>query len=392
MKFHKEFTAAKLTDDLVVDILSRLTYKDFCRCKCAYKAWSAFSSDPDYCKKLPKKVTTGLLYQGHNNPAIPLVSLSQDDGEIDGILADVPHYEHLEFLDCCNGLVLCKYRSSFSSPHICRFVVCNPATREWRILPDTHPTTDDPHYVSILAYDPTWSPQFYIFNFHLKHFHGLILGTSKLEIFHSETSTWLVDDTLDPDIDICFRAHLFVNGMLYVTTGYKVLVFEGLEAMSYGAPPYHHTISLPHDASYVANFTRGFFGKYSGILHYALPHENGRSIVVWFLDDYAHDLWTWTVKCELNMTDAFGRDDFVYYDNGGDGDDHKWFWNCDYRVVDLDLERELVFLCDEKAKKLLSYNISTGKLNAIGDTSEWHYYYVYVPCYSQLPAQEPSDE
>ncbi|XP_051224064.1 F-box protein At5g07610 isoform X2 [Lolium perenne] len=290
MNFHKEATAAKLTDDIVVDILSRLTYRDFCRCKCAYKAWSAFSSDPDYCKKLPKKVTTGLLYQGHNNSAIPLVSLSQDDGEIDGILADVPHYEHLEFLDCCNGLVLCKYRSRYSSPHACRFIVCNPATREWRILPDTHPTTDDPHYVTILAFDPSWSPQFYIFNFHLMHHHGLILGTSKLEIFQSETSTWLVDDTLD-----------------------------------------------------------------------------------------------------LN-TDAFGRDDFVHYDNGGDEGDVNWFWNCDYRVVDLDLERELVFLCDQKAKKLLSYNISTGKLNAIEDTFQWHHYYVYVPCYSQLPAQEPSVE
>ncbi|KAM0858978.1 hypothetical protein ACQ4PT_047505 [Festuca glaucescens] len=392
MKFHKEAIISKLTDDLVVDILSRLTYKDFCRCKCAYKAWSAFSSDPDYRKKLPKKVTTGLLYQGHNNSAIPLVSLSQDDGEIDGILAAVPHYKHLQFLDCCNGLVLCKYRSRYSSPHTCRFIVCNPATREWRILPDTHPTTDDPHDVTILAFDPSWSQQFYIFNFHLMQHHGLILGTSKLEIFQSETSTWLMDDTLDLHIDICFRTHLFVSGMLYVATGYKVLVFKGLEAMSDGAPPYHQTISLPSEASYVSNFTRGCFGKSSGIFHYVLPHEDGRSILVWSLDDYDHNSWTWTVQCQLNMTDAFGRDDFVHYDNGGNEGDDKWFWNCDYRVVDLDLDRELVFLCDGKAKKLLSYNISTGKLNAIKEAFQWHHYYVYVPCYSQLPAQEPSVE
>uniref|UniRef100_A0A8I6WMK1 F-box domain-containing protein n=1 Tax=Hordeum vulgare subsp. vulgare TaxID=112509 RepID=A0A8I6WMK1_HORVV len=137
MDHHKKLSAARLTDDLVVDILSRLTYKSFCRCKCAYRAWCTFSSDPDYRKKLPKKVTTGLLYQGLNKSDTPLVSMCPDDGEIDGILADLPHYEHLEFLDCCIGLVLCKYRSSYTSTGICCFVVCNPATREWRVLPDT---------------------------------------------------------------------------------------------------------------------------------------------------------------------------------------------------------------------------------------------------------------
>jgi hypothetical protein len=201
-----------------------------------------------------------------------------------------------------------------------------------------------------------------------------------------------VDDTLDLNTGICSRTHLFISGVLYVATRYEVLAFEGLGAMSDGVPPYYQTISLPPEASYVSNFTRGCFGKSSGILHYVLPHEDGHSIIVWYLDDYAYNLSNWTVKCQLNMTDAFGRDDFVHYDNGGDEGDVNWFWNCDYRVVDLDLERELVFLCDQKAKKLLSYNISTGKLNAIEDTFQWHRYYVYVPCYSQLPAQEPSVE
>lgn len=71
------------------------------------------------------------------------------------------------------------------------------------------------------------------------------------------------------------------------------------------------------------------------------------------------------------------------------GDD-KWFWNCDYRIVDLDLERGLVFLHDQKANKLLSYNISVGKLNEIQDAFGWDRYYVYIPCYSELPAQETS--
>ena len=84
--------------------------------------------------------------------------------------------------------------------------------------------------------------------FSSEHVHGLILGTSKLEIFRSESSTWLEDDTLDRDINISGRTHLFVNGMLYVSVGYEVLMFEGLEAMSDGIPPYHQIISLPPEA------------------------------------------------------------------------------------------------------------------------------------------------
>jgi hypothetical protein len=391
MDLDKDSTAAKLTDDLVVDILSHVTYKDSCRFKCASKAWSAFSSAPYYKKKLPTKVTTGLLYQGHNKSAIPLVSLSPDDGEIDGILADTPHYDHLELLDCCNGLVLCKYRSSYTTGGICRFVVCNPATRQWRIIPDTHPKTDDPRYVTILAFDPSWSPQFYIFNFHLKYDHGLILGTSKLEIFRSESSTWLVDDKWDSDIIVSHKSHLFLHGMLYMgTTGQQVVVFEGLEEMSDGTLPYHWIIDMPSDSFYVATFTHGCFGKSSGNLHYALPDVEGRSIKVWTLDEYAHGLRAWILKCHLSMTDAFGRNDFVHYNNGGDGGDSNWFWNCDYCIIALDLEKDLVFLSDQKTEKLLSYNISTGKLNEIRDGFKRCQYYAYVPCYSKLPAQESS--
>uniref|UniRef100_A0ACD5TYN5 Uncharacterized protein n=1 Tax=Avena sativa TaxID=4498 RepID=A0ACD5TYN5_AVESA len=388
MDRHKELTAAKLPDDLVVDILSRLEYKDFCRGKCAYKAWSAFSSDPDYRKKLPNKVTPGLLFQGRNKSAIPLVSLFQQIGEIDGILADVPHYEHLELLDCCNGLVLCKYSSSYTTPGICRFVVCNPATRQWRIIPDTHPKTDDPCYVTILAFDPSWSPQFYIFNFHLEHHQGLIFGTSKLEIFWSESSTWLVDDKWDSDISVSHRSHLFLHGILYVeTNGQQVVVFEGLEEMGDGTLPYHWFIDMPSDSFDVGAFAHGCFGKSSGNLHYALPGEDGRSIVVWTLYEYAYGLWDWIVKCHLSMTDAFGRDDLIYLHRHGDG---ELYWNCDYWIIALDLEKDLVFLSDHRREKLLSYNISTGALNEIQDGFECCQYHAYVPCYSKLPAQESS--
>uniref|UniRef100_A0A8R7TAZ1 F-box domain-containing protein n=1 Tax=Triticum urartu TaxID=4572 RepID=A0A8R7TAZ1_TRIUA len=46
MDSKKVFAVTSLTDDLVVEILSRVPFKSFCRFKCVCKAWLAFSSDP----------------------------------------------------------------------------------------------------------------------------------------------------------------------------------------------------------------------------------------------------------------------------------------------------------------------------------------------------------
>jgi len=83
------------------------------------------------------------------------------------------------------------------------------------------------------------------------------------------------------------------------------------------------------------------------------------------------------------MRDAFGRGDFVHYEDG-------WIWTCDYEIIAFDLEREAIFLVDENTNKLLSYGITTGELNEIKDSS--HRYMYYVPCYLKLPDPEPADD
>ena len=120
-----------LPDELVVDILSRLPLKSLCRFKCVCKAWLAFASDPHYQWKLPK-IPTGLFHGRKDSSVAQIVSLSPNDEEINGALTFLPRHEHLEFVDCCNGLILCNYKSSYTYPEACRFIVCNPATQEWR--------------------------------------------------------------------------------------------------------------------------------------------------------------------------------------------------------------------------------------------------------------------
>ncbi|XP_044396933.1 putative F-box protein At1g19160 [Triticum aestivum] len=132
-------TTTILTDDLVVEILSRLPLKSFCRFKCVSKSWLAFSSDLHYRQKLPR-TPVGLLYQKReHDTAIHLAGLPSSDRDIDTTLSFVPCTKHpLELKYCSNGLVLC-YHGGMSSKEISDAIVCNPATQEWMTLPDTEP-------------------------------------------------------------------------------------------------------------------------------------------------------------------------------------------------------------------------------------------------------------
>lgn len=376
-------TAACLTDDLVVEILSRVPFKSLCRFKCVCKAWLAFSSDPRCHKKLPK--IPSLLHQGQiGMSAIQLVSLYPNDGQIDGSLTFVPQYENLKLVDCCNGLVLCQYKSSFSPPpDTCSFIVCNPATREWRTLPipksHTHPHSGNPcRFAAFLAFDPSWSAQFYVLNFQEKTcWNGWPTGTIKLEVFSSDLSTWQVYGEWMHRRKKIFvsEPHNFVGGVLHVQTSSRdILVVEGLAAMSSGVAPHHSIIELP-EVSW-----DGCLGQSSsGFLQCAFPEKDCRTIEVFSLD--ACHPCKWSRKHRLSMRDAFGRDDFITTE------DYESF-RCDHKIVALDLERGVLFLFELAPKKLFAYDFDTQKLSEVKDGSlkrPWDYHY-YVACYSKLPA------
>ncbi|CAM0954104.1 unnamed protein product [Alopecurus aequalis] len=392
MDLENDSSAPRLTDDLIVEVLSRLPFKSFCRFKCVCKAWRAFPSDPHYCKKL-MKIPAGLLYQrrvfyqrGDNpdNPAIKLASLPHNDKEFDETFSFLPQYEELELMDSSNGLVLCKYKSSNTPLGICRFIVCNPATREWRMLPDTPPSDYDTFYnMSILAFSPSWSANFYVFNFQRLSTRRLGFGPVKLQVFSSDLSTWFLDDTSWLSETIVSQPHLFVDGTLYVQPELsEILVLKSLEGISSGIPPTLRTIKLPHeDVGFLTSPRRGCFGQSSGALHYACPEEDARTILVWSLD--VDEPYEWSLKYRLNMSHAFGRDNLCQYDARP--------WKFDYDIVSLYLERDGLLLLDNPADKVCFYKISTGELTEIQPEDhrglKWSDKFChYVASYSKLPA------
>jgi len=54
--------ATQLTDDLLVEILSRVPYRSLCRFRCVSTRWRAIISHPDYRRSLPQTLA-GILYR-----------------------------------------------------------------------------------------------------------------------------------------------------------------------------------------------------------------------------------------------------------------------------------------------------------------------------------------
>jgi hypothetical protein len=198
-----------LPDDLVVEILSRLPLKSFCRFKCVCKSWLAFSSDSHYCQK-HLRAPVGLLYQKREHgTTIRLAGLPSisSDRDIDTTLCFVPSYAHpLKLNHCSNGLLVCHSGDSNA-------IVCNPATEEWMSLPCTQPGSSGSHSYLRLGFDPLWSQHFYVFNFQDSHF-SEVGYKSEVKVFFSENSTW--SSCLWESDDPCWCGSLFVNGVMYM--------------------------------------------------------------------------------------------------------------------------------------------------------------------------------
>uniref|UniRef100_M8BF49 Glutamate dehydrogenase n=1 Tax=Aegilops tauschii TaxID=37682 RepID=M8BF49_AEGTA len=279
MDSKKVLTDASLTDDLVVKILSRVPFKSFCRFKCVCKAWLAFSSDPHYRHKLPK-IPTGLFH------------------------------------GCKGAIIFLRIFAASSCATLQhesggRFLILTLTLTQWIT-----------HIKLFLAFDQSWSAQFYVFNFQEK-FDEMPIGINKLEVFSSDLSTWIVDAAWSSRIQI-FEPRHFIGGVLCVHTAEGDILV--LEAMGSAIPPRHFTIELP-DVHW--SLTYGCFGQSSGLLQCAFPGEDGDTAEVFSLD--AHHSYEWSLKRRVSLRDALGRDDFFHND--------EWPRWLGYQIVSLDLER-----------------------------------------------------
>lgn len=60
----------------------------------------------------------------------------------------------------CNGLLLCEYSQVVCNVYIDRYLVCNPTTQKYTVIPEPGPGAFSSGCIALLAFDPSKSPRY----------------------------------------------------------------------------------------------------------------------------------------------------------------------------------------------------------------------------------------
>ncbi|KAF7104092.1 hypothetical protein CFC21_105017 [Triticum aestivum] len=298
--------AERLADDLLVEILARVPARSVCRFKCVSKDWLSLIDHPDHHRKLPQTLA-GFFYARSDNRELPLETEVRFAGvsgnrcpPVDTSFAFLPSHRRVDLLDCCNGLLLCRwYGVSALGDEFC-YIVCNPATKEWVSLPDR--SHENKVGIERLGFDPTMSSHFYVFVLlENVNFNAYL---AEVEVYSSETKRWVYKE-IGWNKRIVLPAEqpsaVFLNGCLHFYSfdheTYNCLAVvdtKGETWMPFGVP---------------GGLVDGFVQQSQGYLHYANFQNDGHSDVVrqvvYVLEDY--DSQEWIMKHNIEeMSYIFG--------------------------------------------------------------------------------------
>ncbi|CAL4915097.1 unnamed protein product [Urochloa decumbens] len=304
--------ATRLTDDLIVEILSRLPVKSPCRFRCVSKLWRGLISHPDHRKNLPQTLA-GFFYHTTSRERFPESARHFTNvtgwGEplIRPSLSFLPGYADIDILDCCNGLLLCRSRTAAGTA---RYIVCNPATEEWVALPESSQVGNICN--ARLGFDPAVSLHFNVFEFVETEDESGYVCINGLEIYSSKTREWAFRVSgwsgSYRDTSVPFST-VFLNGFLHVfITEYQSVLAVDTEGKAW------RTIRLPWLESYYGDST--FIGQSQGHLYYLNSVEDDDSkyfqhkLKVFVLEDYASD--NWVLKHSVNPSKLVGMSGASY--------------------------------------------------------------------------------
>ncbi|XP_002467650.1 F-box protein At5g07610 [Sorghum bicolor] len=353
-----------LTDDLVVEILSRVPVKSICRFKCVSPSWRSLISHPDNRKKLPHTVT-GFLYLVEFDTCSFVSLLAEPPRRTTGRGRVVRPRSPCDFLpantagggvvaDCCNGLVLLKnsgdgsvsVSGSGSGPRA-SYVVCNPATEKWASVPgSTH--AGKICSASILCFEPAIS---------LRHFHVV------------ELLWWVANEE---DENHCF------NGLLHFITA-----IDGAVAALDMDGQTRSVIPVPRRGG------GGFIGHSQGRLLYASRDVGNTSklpIYVLLGEEGESNGSRWTLKHCVDTSGLVFTDADEYLLQSG--------LLVGLGVAAIHPHGDSIFLFDSLQGKLMSYSMDSQRAHVIRSVTKSPYFWSflpYVPHYLETAALQNSN-
>ncbi|KAF8721028.1 hypothetical protein HU200_023440 [Digitaria exilis] len=358
--------ANKLTDDLIVEILSRLPVKSLCRFKSVSSRWNGLISDPVHRRRLPQTLA-GLFYDTWNQARFPeearhFTSLWERRRPFPGpplfcpSFSFIPDYEDVDIslTDSCNGLLLCRRPKNTSSDEFC-YVVCNPATESWVVLPDS--SAGGKVRNVRLAFDPVDSPHFYVFEFEF--------GGRGVDIYSSQTGEWSYKKSewyqyrgISGE-----ESSVFFNGLLHIVT----VQFQCMLAAVDVVGETWLTVSLPEYVGEMNSRDPGFVGQYHGQLCYITQGDCETHMSIWVLENYAFEHWTLKHRVSVQrLTEKIIPPP------------------SSYRLVTIHPHCNWILYSAGWDQTLMAYNVDRGEVHVIRNLGSdcLMPYFPYVPLYS----------
>uniref|UniRef100_M8ART8 Uncharacterized protein n=1 Tax=Aegilops tauschii TaxID=37682 RepID=M8ART8_AEGTA len=323
----------------LVEILSRVPYRSLCRFKCVSKPWLALCSAPDIRKRSPQTLSGFFYYEGQR---LCFRNLSGRGPPLDPSLPFLRHsYKNVHVEQFCDSLLLCNcWNSCFSSKR--DYVVCNPATQEWIVLPpvvflgqDQEVSHDCPPSV-YLGFEAAVPSRFVVFA--TPYNRGGLSG--EMAIYSSETGQWTYVQTKwasESLLELTRNIRVFLNGTMHLSTRYNYNTMLTVDAEG----KVWREIPMPSPKKSVIFC----IGQSQGRLYaWQMAYRYGCELYIWVLEDYGTGKWA--QKHTVNVLELFGRHcrkDGQYYE--------MFAFHPDCNVIFLTDEKEMTVSYDMDSQK-----------------------------------------
>ncbi|KAL5713145.1 hypothetical protein ACHQM5_015250 [Ranunculus cassubicifolius] len=300
--YAKDFSSPKvfISDDLVVEILSRAGQKTVIRCKSVCKNWQDLITRFVIArlKTLPPLVS-GFYYAQKEYKFTTDADLITTDADLKFLecphevgLMDMSVDTGLSFLrrssivavSSHQGYVLCaedpgkpEKQYGFLDAYQFRYIICNPLTRQWVELPKPC----HPHYIDrvhLFCYNQKGCNEFKVVSF----VPARVNNDFYVEMYTSETGKW--NSSRVPFNEILKGYSFLLNGSVYFsTTKNNIYAYDLMEE-------HMRCLELPLQVSWGYKL----LGVSAGSIYYAL--DDRESFKVWVLDD----INGWSLQHEID--------------------------------------------------------------------------------------------
>ncbi|KAM3215317.1 hypothetical protein ACQJBY_067361 [Aegilops geniculata] len=332
-------SAGRLIDDILVEILSRVPAKELCRCKCVSKHWFGLIHHPDHRKRLPQTLAGFFYGSSAGATAQRLLELPFRFTSVSGDrrlpfgtkLSFLPnHHLPVDLLDSCNGLLLCRCYHVSGGIGAFHYVVCNPATEKWVLLPNSGKDSSEVATTS-LGFDPALSPHFHVFELVVEQNYTQDTELCGVAVYSSETGEWIYKEKRWNRASRRSSATVFLDGLLFFraldldyhdcvaavdTKGETWMKFRvpGGQVDDFGLADgfvQQMLFRVPGGPADDFGLAHGFIQRSQGCLHFAnfQMDEGGIGIrlVVYVLENYQSE--EWIVKHSIRTSDICGWTD-----------------------------------------------------------------------------------